>query len=186
MLGLLLSTALALPAVQPAPKPDYPLLSYVPWCLHSVIREWAITVEIMDRRETSWFLNDRRTFHTDLKSLAQRWERLADCPYLFEIERFPSRELICEGKEFNRSYSTHLNELVLWYPDHWCSINRQIGETEKLYEIWDVVADFRCDYYYITLKRMQLAKLRELIGDEDFYSGYLPPPVPVWRFHRID
>ena len=31
-----------------------------------------------------------------------------------------------------------------------------------------------------------LKKLKDAIGDQAYYSGCLPPHVPVWRFGRID
>ena len=36
------------------------------------------------------------------------------------------------------------------------------------------------------LRRGALKKLREAVGDEAYYSGHLPPHVPVWRFAQID
>ena len=35
-------------------------------------------------------------------------------------------------------------------------------------------------------RRKALSKLRDIIGEENFYNGILPPIVPVWRFQLID
>ena len=43
-----------------------------------------------------------------------------------------------------------------------------------------------CEYYYVTVRRQALKKLKEMIGDQAYYSGSLPPHVPVWRFARGD
>ena len=59
-------------------------------------------------------------------------------------------------------------------------------EADRLYQIWDLVRDNRCDYYYVTVRRQALKKLKEMIGDQAYYSGQLPPHVPVWQFARID
>ena len=61
-----------------------------------------------------------------------------------------------------------------------------IGEVDRLYHLWDNIRDSRCDYYYVTIRRQALKKIRDEIGVAAFYNGQLPPHVPVWRFQRID
>ena len=60
------------------------------------------------------------------------------------------------------------------------------AEVDRLYQIWDTTRDARCEYYYIHVRRGALKKLRDAVGEEAYYSGTLPPHVPVWRFARID
>jgi hypothetical protein len=60
-----------------------------------------------------------------------------------------------------------------------------LQETDRLYQVWDAVRDARCDYYYVTVRRQALKRLRELIGDEAYYSASFPPCVPFWRFQQI-
>jgi hypothetical protein len=38
----------------------------------------------------------------------------------------------------------------------------------------------------VTVRRQALKKLRETVGEDAYWSGCLPPHVPVWRFARID
>jgi hypothetical protein len=59
-------------------------------------------------------------------------------------------------------------------------------ETDRLYQVWDAVRDARCDYYYVNVRRQALERLRELVGDEAYYSGDLPPCVPLWHFRPAD
>lgn len=35
-------------------------------------------------------------------------------------------------------------------------------------------------------RRFSLDKLRELLGDDDYFAGRMPPPVPLWRFRVLD
>ena len=65
-------------------------------------------------------------------------------------------------------------------------LREMLQEVDRLYNIWDTVRDARCDYYYVTVRRQALKKLRETVGDDAYYSGALPPHVPIWRFARID
>ena len=46
------------------------------------------------------------------------------------------------------------------------------------------VRDARSEYYYVTVRRQALVLLRHLAGNHAFYSGQLPPHVPIWRFSR--
>lgn len=34
-------------------------------------------------------------------------------------------------------------------------------------------------------RRQWLARLRKRLGDDDYYAGRMPPPVPLWRLREI-
>ena len=61
-----------------------------------------------------------------------------------------------------------------------------LAETDRLYLVWDAVRDARCDFYYVTVRRQALKKLRDLVGDEAYATGELPPNVPTWRFREAE
>ena len=61
-----------------------------------------------------------------------------------------------------------------------------LQETDHLYYIWDTVRDARCEYYYVTVRRQALKRLRDLLGEEAYYTTKLPPFVPLWRFQSIN
>ena len=46
-------------------------------------------------------------------------------------------------------------------------------ECDCLYQIWDLVRESNCDYYYITVRRQALKKLRDTIGAPAYTSGVL-------------
>jgi hypothetical protein len=69
---------------------------------------------------------------------------------------------------------------------HWWAFREAIQDTDRLYQLWDTVRDARCDYYYVTVRRDALKKLRDTLGLADYAAGKLPPHVPLWRFERID
>ena len=90
--------------------------------------------------------------------------------------------MVNEFLAYNRAYRQHMDlrqplELV-----HACEFRLALQETDRLYLIWDKVRDARCPYYYVTVRRQALKQLRELVGDDAYYSGNLPPCVPLWRF----
>jgi hypothetical protein len=49
-----------------------------------------------------------------------------------------------------------------------------------------MLRDARCDYYYVAYRRQALQQLREAIGPQAFYSGRMPPHVPLWRIAIVD
>ena len=46
--------------------------------------------------------------------------------------------------------------------------------------------DARCEYYYITVRRQALKRLRTMIGAEAYDAAELPPYVPLWRFLELN
>jgi hypothetical protein len=38
----------------------------------------------------------------------------------------------------------------------------------------------------VTVRRQALKKLREMIGENAYYYGQMPPSVPVWRFREVE
>jgi hypothetical protein len=47
------------------------------------------------------------------------------------------------------------------------------------------VRDARCEYYYVTVRRQALKRLKDMLGEDDYYAAKLPPHVPIWRFEEI-
>ena len=150
------------------------------------LRELALDWEILDPREVRYVLTRGEDFPTDLKLLRRRYADLCDAPPLYDCMRFPDRSLVNDMLAFNRAYRQHLdNRQAMELSNAW-ELHEMLVEADRLYQIWDLVRDTRCDYYYVTVRRQALKKLKELIGDQAYYSGCLPPHVPVWRFDRID
>jgi hypothetical protein len=100
--------------------------------------------------------------------------------------RFPPRQVISEMLAFNRAYREHLEKCQVAGCSPTGDYQEALREADRLYHLWDAIRDSRCEYYYITVRRQALKKVRDLIGDDAFYNGNFPPHVPVWRFQRID
>src|SRR5439155_11277213 len=108
-------------------------------------------------------------FSADLNMLRRRYKELADAPRLADSYRFPERAAVNELVRFNRAYRKNLDQ-------------RHLLETDRLYQVWDAVRDARCEFYYVTVRRHALKKLKDQIGDEAWDTATLPPGVPTWRF----
>ena len=142
----------------------------------------AIDAEILDPREKAFLLTQDPI--GDLTMLQSRNDELSRAPHLGDCQRFPERKMINDFLALNRSYRNDLNARLAIDLVHLEVLRTAIGETDQLYQVWDTVRDARCDYYYVTVRRQALQLLRDLIGAEAFYSGQMPPNVPVWHFPR--
>lgn len=168
----MLSLALALAAITAPPEVDTADCPCTIGAVHSV----AMALELMDPAEAEW--------SPGLEVVRERWRELADAPSAEDAKRFPDREMCCEACSFNWAWRDYMRDSwELWRDDE---IGDAIREGERLYDAWDTARDAGCPYYWIHVRRRALAKLRDLIGQDAYYNGRLPPPVPIWHFSRID
>ena len=142
----------------------------------------AMDAEVLDAREKGFVMG--QDLLGDLAMLQGRYAEFSRAPLLAEAERFPDRKLINEFLALNRAYRNQLTQRLAIDLIHAEEIRVAVQDTDQLYQIWDAVRDSRCDYYYVTVRRQSLSLLRDLIGDESFYSGRMPPQVPVWHFSK--
>lgn len=154
-------------------------------CVRPSLLKICLNVEIMDPREKQYLFCKDEDFGKDLLYIRKRYEELAGAPPLHDGMRLPERQLINDMLSFNRTYRTYLVDLLEFYEVDDDDIREAIKETDLCYKIWDEARDARCEYYYITIKRRALKNVRELIGDDAWNAGVLPPHVPVWRFGRL-
>jgi hypothetical protein len=154
--------------------------------LSPAVQNLAIQWEILDPREVRYVLTRSEDFASDLKLLRRRYHELLGAPPLSDGFRFPERSAISDMLAFNRAYRQNLdNRLSVEMVRVW-ELQEAVQEADRLYQVWDLVRDARCDYYYVTVRRQALKRLRDLVGQEAYYSGNLPPYVPLWRFQTID
>jgi hypothetical protein len=150
--------------------------------LRDAIHKTAVEWEIMDPRETRYVLATREDFELDLNLLRKRYSELADAPRLSDCQRLPDRQIVNELIRFNRAFRKHLEERQAWEADRADLFHIAIQETDRLYHHWDAIRDAQCDFYYVTVRRGALKKLRDAIGEDAFSTGHMPHHVPDWRF----
>ena len=186
MTPLVSSTVLAVALITSPELPE----DFQPDALTALaIREVSLATELMDPRELKYLLANWVEIAPDLKLIRKRYTELHDAPPACDASRFPNRELCSELIGLNRRYKTYLEDRIKLGPSlagNEDVINEVIAECDRLYQIWDTVRDLKCDYYYVTVRRQSLKKLQEQIGEANYYGGFLPPHLPVWRFNRRD
>jgi hypothetical protein len=173
-------------ALLATPQEDLPAVPDGMVGLRPTLQQVALSWEILDPREVRYILAQDKDFATDVRLLRRRYHDLQDAPPVADSWRFPPRQVIGEFLAFNRKYRQHLQGQRAVQKGFWWELHEAIQEADRLYDLWDTVRDARCEYYYVTVRRQALKKLREMVGEEVYESGDLPPHVPVWRFARID
>jgi hypothetical protein len=153
--------------------------------LQAALHQTAIDWEILDRRETRYVLAKLEDFQEDLDFLRKRRAEYAETPLLIDSDRLPDRRLANDSIRFNRAYRKNLEMRLAWEADRATLIREVLNENERLYRIWDAIRDAKCDFHYVTTRRVALRKLRDLIGPDAFASAEPPPCVPDWRFAQL-
>lgn len=154
--------------------------------LGPAVRKLALQWEILDPREARYILTRPEDFAADVKLLQRRYHEYANAPPLHDGLRFPDRATASELIAFNRTYRQQMEARQALELVRGQEYREAVQEADRLYAVWDSVRDARCDYYYVTVRREALRKLREALGPDDYCAAKLPPHVPVWRFQRID
>ncbi|MCI0639710.1 MAG: hypothetical protein L0Y72_26535 [Gemmataceae bacterium] len=153
--------------------------------LRAALVRVGIDAQILDRREEEIFLLKAQDFPADVHMLRRRYVEFLHAPLIEECGRFPNRETALDFVHFNRAYRTDLLARMTLDPVHAEELRGAVEETDRLFQIWDQVREARCGFYFVTVRRQALMLLRQLVGNEAFYTGQLPPHVPVWRFVTV-
>jgi hypothetical protein len=153
--------------------------------VRDAVHKLAVDWEILDPRETRYILSRPEDFTADINLLRRRHQELAAAPKVGDGYRFPDRSAVNDLVRFNRAFRKHLDQRHELETDRCEELRAAMRETEHLYHVWDAVRDARCEFYYVTVRRQALKKLKEMVGDEAYAAGTLPPNVPTWRFNEM-
>lgn len=166
-----------------AAPPEHPIDTNA-FSLRHTLRALAIEWEILDPREVDCVFARSEWLVRDINVLRQRHIELKSSPLDRDSNRFPDRITITNFLAFNREFHEHVRMRALGEP-HRQDLSNALQEANELYRLWDTLRDARCEYFYITARRQALSRLRDMLGAEAYYSGKLPPYVPLWRFQEM-
>jgi hypothetical protein len=172
---------LTTPPEVPDPPPDPEDWPAIQESIQSLAIEW----EILDPREVRYVMARPEDWENDIALLRRRYQELKDAPRLADAQRFPDRGTVNDLLAFNRAYRRHLDARQVLEQDRGQVLRTALKETDQLYQVWDSVRDARCEYYYITVRRQALKRLRQMIGPDAYATADLPPHVPLWRFQEV-
>jgi len=183
MTPLLLALSLAAPvaplrAARPvAAAPADPL---------AALRSWAVREELVGTEEARWLLERPRDLPAFLLVIHERRTRLACCPHLWELGRFPPREYVQAQWRFAHAFRAHCQQRIAEHDDQAGAWAMALAESTPLYAAWDALDDATCVGRDVADRREALGRLRRVLGEERWYKGEMPECVPVWRFARVE
>jgi hypothetical protein len=125
-------------------------------------------------------------FRSEVRYVRAHVRALQDAPSLNDCEWLPSAETVADGCRFSEQYQMHLQTQMNQMPHREQEIGQALEESRRLYRVWDTVRRAALPQESWVSRRRALGQLRDALGDEAYYSGQLPPCVPVWRFREID
>jgi len=103
------------------------------------------------------------------------------CPPLSDCHFLPDGNLAWSNLLLSKHYRDVLQEKrsLRFHDNRLWEIGR---ENNVLHNIWEEAATATNNCYADHMRRRALRSLKGLIGDEAYYSGRLPPPIPYWYF----
>jgi hypothetical protein len=156
--------------------------------LRPALHQLAMRLEILDKRElnaplptSAYILEGSVNLADDLRLLRARLRELRHAPSIVDSHLLPDSTYCRCLMALNRSYRETLVRRQLLDTIHADDIGATIRETDLLYRAWDLACYAACESNYLTVRRQWLEELRGLIGPTAYYSGNMPPPVPLWR-----
>jgi hypothetical protein len=164
--ALLIVSPVEMPVPHRAPGPAWQALKRV-----------ALQLEVVGPHER--WIDDYRS---EVGYVRRHWRELLAAPPLADSLSLPSAGTMQEWRCFNLGYQRTLElrlPLCLHREDE---LRAALREAQQLYEIWTLVDTATCPAKSWVCRRRGLEQLRELIGLDAYYTGTLPPFVPLWRF----
>ena len=150
-------------------------------CVWRTVQETALSLELLDPRETRYVMSRPGDFDADVVLLRRRMHELSGTPPLADAWRFPTADVAHQYLAHNRTLHRDLTLRRDAMGGH-LGLDAALAETERLYKVWDAVRDARSEFYYVSVRRQALAHLLQMIGPDAYHKAQLPPPVPGWSF----
>jgi hypothetical protein len=114
------------------------------------------------------------------------WMAAPDDPPLSDLERFPARQVAQDNLWFNLDYERHLQVRLSYETHHREELLEALAENDALYWTWALLRDAHDSSRPEAQRRALLRALHDRLGDEAYYTGRMPPFVPLHHFRPLD
>lgn len=106
-------------------------------------------------------------------------------PPLSDLHRFPAAAVAKANYDFATEHRNWVNKQKPLAPrdeSRWLDWQAEAAHCRKAWDnLWDAN---QVQLYDANARRKWLYRLRVTIGEEDYWIGRMPPPVPLWRFEK--
>ena len=103
-------------------------------------------------------------------------------PYQEDMRRFPDEAVTRECLYMASVYVERARLRQAAMPRPWSDeADEDVLSGQWCQECWSKLNDYRQ-----WKMRSAAGELREALGDDLFFQGRMPPPVPLWRFRGVD
>ena len=139
-----------------------------------------------------------------VQTIRNNYHSLKDAPRVGDARRFPSADECNKALAFNYYYHIHITGWTeyengkdgdcseTWHPGlrdlyphrdaYWRVV---IAENEQLARAWNYLSSAQRTTCQVSVRRDCLKRLRDLIGEEAYNAGRMPPAAPYWRFNEM-
>jgi len=119
-------------------------------------------------------------YHTEVGWCQRHFRLCYGSPSLGDIHRLPPTPLIEARLEFNEQHESYLLDLRLARMYDGLAIDNRLAENRRLWHIWSLMRRARTENepHAWAARRIALLELREMIGEDAYYSGRWGPWVP--------
>jgi hypothetical protein len=114
------------------------------------------------------------------------WADVINAPPESDGLRFPPYAVAARARMFNWQCRQRIaEERDAWPESAQWRFDVTLAEARELYAAWDCLEDAQSPYRAWWRRRLDLARLRKLIGDDAYSAGAMPPVVPSHRFREL-
>lgn len=112
-------------------------------------------------------------------------------PPLQDAMMFPGYATANHNMQLAAAHRDWLETQAQFYPDREWFFVVWATEAKFLFDVWHLLTEIQGteaegNYNSTELRRAYLAELKEKLGPYWYYQGIMPPPVPLWRFKKIE
>lgn len=151
-----------------------PVPSHVDESIFRGLQQASIELDLASKDE-HWVDN----FRTEVNYARSTWELCRGCPpsrteHMFPIS-FEAAAVYCSAAERWDKHLTMIWETQSWQHD---AVNVALADSTWRWEAWLALRSVKGSDS-TSAKRQALGELRRLIGEERFWNGIMPAPVPL-------
>ena len=174
----MLDVVFALMIVSPVAVPSSWLPPVVSLATIQSLKRAAKALDLVGDNEP-WLVYNFR-FPDEITWCRLHRRNLRGTPPSWDALRFPPTEVADVFGPEAWEYLRYL-EAMRWLDEcNWAKYGPAIKAAEIRFKIWNTLRVTNHSSIWVQHKRMNLYKLRELLGEEYYNAGWVPPPVPPW------